>query len=101
LEVKMADVRGEPVERFKLSKDQKAFQIRFGELKEVSDMLEQATLVKRMELEDLREMWMRLSQEFQALPIPQNITNELSGMNFKEGQESPGQEASPDFRIRY
>jgi len=99
----MADVRGKPVEGYKLSDGQKNFQKQFKRLREIGEMLEAATLTKQMEMEDLRQMWLRLGQEIKALPIPQQATRELEGMDFETQSEQSEQpmQSPQDFRITY
>lgn len=101
------DKRGEAVEKYKLSDQQKKFQISYTKLREISEMLEAETFRKTQELQDLRQMWQELNQQFQALPIPQSPTRELDGMDFGvEESETVPQGASPegaseDFNISY
>jgi len=105
------DVRGEAVESYRLSDEQKKFQISYTKLREISEMLEAETFRKTQELQDLRQMWIELKEQFQALPIPQNPVRELEGMDFaaEESGVTPGgtppQEgsfgASEDFKISY
>ena len=101
------DVRGEAVESYKLSDEQKKFQISYTKLREVSELLEAETFRKTQELQDLRQMWQELTKQFQALPIPQSPTKELDGMDFatEESEAAPqgasSEGASEDFKISY
>lgn len=92
------DKRGEAVEGYKLSDEQRRFQISYTKLREISEMLEAETFRKTQELQDLRQMWQGLNEQFKALPIPQSPTRELEGMDFgaeESGVTSPESGTTP------
>lgn len=88
----MGDVKGNKVEKYKLTPGQVDFQKRFKNLQQMRILLEAATLQKKTEFKNLQEMWKSLEGQYQMLQqsAPGEATHELSGMSFP-----------PDMRIKY
>ena len=85
----MPDVRGEKVERYKLTKEQIGFQNNFRQLKKVEKVLRVATEENTQKAQELSVLWEELNQGFKQLQYnaPKKATKELPGMDFKELSE--------------
>jgi hypothetical protein len=82
----MADERGKPVEKYRLTKEQMAFQKKFKKLKQMQQLLEARSLGLAMQMENERDLWNNLQGEFQRLQPPNKSIHELPGMDFPEDQ---------------
>jgi len=84
----MADERGKPVEKWRLTKEQMSFQKRFKRLKQIQEMLEARSLGLALQAQNEQGLWQQLEGEFKRLRPPTKSLQELPGMDFK-GEEGP------------
>jgi hypothetical protein len=92
------DIKGEEVERYKLTPEQLSFQKRFALLKNIQKLLEGRSLALALQTENERGLWERLNSEFSKLQPPARSINELPGMNFGQEQD---QEQQPGWNLKY
>jgi hypothetical protein len=93
----MPDPRGKPVEKYKLTDEQKSFQKRYKRLKQVQSIIEGATLANMAQAKNITQLWQELESGFQHLSLlaPPEQTREFLGMNFQE------QIQDPNLKINY
>jgi len=93
----MADERGKPVEKYKITPEMRAILKNYKRLKRVEGMLKYETEVKKKELSSLSEAWGQLQQQAAAIEegMPQEPLRELEGMDF------PERNVPEDYSIRY
>jgi len=93
----MADVRGEKVEKYKITPEMQAMLKSYQRLKRVEGMLRYETEVKKQELSSLSEAWGTLQEEAAALEggMPKEPLRELEGMDF------PERDVPEDYSLRY
>ena len=91
---KKMDVRGEEVEKWKLTKEQMSFQKRFALLKDIQALLEGRSLALALQARNEQELWESLEGEFMKLQPPQKALHELPGMDFEAGSR-------PSYNLRY
>jgi hypothetical protein len=91
------DRKGAPVEEFRLTEGQRAFQGKFGKLRKLQELLQLRSLVAMREMNDVQQMWQQLEGEFQMLEPPKEPVRELQGMNFGEAEGSPSPQDQEDF----
>lgn len=82
------DIRGEAVEKYRLTPEQMAFQKKFKKLKQIQQLLEARSLGLAAQLKNEQALWQDLEGEFQTLQPPQKSLHELPGMNFPEDQRA-------------
>jgi len=93
----MADVRGEKVEKYKITPEMQAMLKSYQRVKRVEGMLRYETEVKKRELSSLSEAWGALQEEAAAIEsgMPSEPLRELEGMDF------PERDVPQDYSIRY
>jgi len=77
-------VKGDKVEKYRLTDEQLKFQKRFRSLNEVRDLLQLRTLGIRSEVEDVEELWRILQEGYQWLKAsqPKESTKQFYDMDF-------------------
>ena len=91
----MADERGKPVEKWKLTPEQMNFQKRFRMLKQIQELLQARSMGLAIQMENEQELWQNLEGEFKKLQPPKKSLHELDGMDFKDA------EGKPNYNLRY
>jgi len=93
----MADIRGERVEKYKITPEMQAMLKSYQRIKRVEGMLRYETEVKKKELSSLSEAWGALQEEASAIEggMPREPLRELEGMDF------PERDTPQDYSIRY
>jgi len=92
------DIKGDKVEKYRVTKDQVEWSKKYKKLKLIEAMIKKQTMVQQQKFKTLQEMYGRLTQEFQGLTqqMPLESTHEMDGMNFpQEQQEQPTQPEQP------
>lgn len=85
----MTDVRGEKVEKFKITPEMQTILKKYGKLKKVENLLKYETEVKKKELSTLSEAWGALQEEAAAIEqgMPREPLRELEGMDWPQISE--------------
>jgi len=89
------DTKGAPVEKWKLTPEQKSFQQKFKTLTGLRNMLMSEQFRIQYEAENLQELFKMLDGQMKGLKIPENGTHDLSDQDF------PNEGKPEDFSIRY
>jgi len=82
----MPDKKGMPVEKFRVTKEQKNFTKGVKAMQEIAKLLEFKTMSHMAEGEDIRQMWLRLEQGLRMLQPPKKQIKEFPGMNFADDE---------------
>jgi len=95
----MADVRGEKVERYKITPEMQNMLKTYKRIKRVEGMLRYETEAKKQELQSLSEAWGALQQEAAAIEqgMPREPLRELEGMDFPQRE----QVSEEEMQLRY
>ncbi len=95
----MADVKGEKVEKYKITPEMQEILKAYGRLKRIEGILRYETETKKKELSSLSEAWGILQEETAALEsgMPKEPLRELEGMDFPERE----QVSREDMQLRY
>lgn len=78
----MSDKKGEKVEGFRLTDEQKSFQKKVRTLNEVKQLLSLETLRQKAKFQNLQELWRNLEEEYSRVVPPTEAARELEGMDF-------------------
>ena len=78
------DTKGAPVENYRLTEEQVAFQKKFGTMQKIRKLLEAKTLQLKYEGDNLAEQWKIWETGLKSLDIPTEAVKDLPGMNFEE-----------------
>ena len=93
------DVKGKPVEGYKISPELKSILREYQKVKRIEGMLKYETAVQAGKFQDLREMWGSLQARSQELldAMPENATRDLEGMDFPQRPQMSREE----MQLRY
>jgi len=85
------DIKGENVEKYKLTPEQVSWSKKYKSLKLIETMLKKQIMVQQNKFKTLQEMYGQLTKRFEGLAqqLPQEATHELDGMNFKKEEPQP------------
>ena len=99
----MADQRGKPVEKWRLTPEQMRFSKNFRNVLQIKKLLDAKTLNVKAQVDNLRELWQGYGKGMQLMweSKPKESFHDLPGMDFGEEREAPLEGKAEDFRLNW